>query len=249
MRRSHLSALLTASAVACAAFAGCGGDSGKPAQSAQQGTAQSTYAGGTDRAKCEYKNRPDREVTESRGPGALVPNIRRVYAIIGELEDSRRVIICREVDSNLDGAKDVVRTYDEKGEALREEADANYDGKMDTWITFARGRIAKYEVDSNRDGQPDETRYYLRGELTRIQRDTNFDGKPDTFEIYRDGVLERMGVDLDFDGQVDRWDRDEVAMRAAAEKERQDEEREEKAKAAAASDAGATDAYVSPRKR
>lgn len=249
MIRGTLSTVLVVASVAGAGFVACGGEGGRPAQIPREETAQSGYAGGADRAKCEYRNRPDREVSESRGPGALVPNIRRVYAVIGELEDSRRVIICREVDTNLDGVKDVVRTYDEKGESLREEADANYDGKMDTWITFARGRIAKSEIDTNGDGRPDETRYFLRGELTRIQRDTNFDGKPDTFEIYRDGVLERMGVDVDFDGQVDRWDRDEIAMRAAAEKERQAEEREEKAKSAAASDAGATDAYVSPRKR
>ena len=229
-------------------FAGCGGDTvqTRPKQPTKTGTAKSEYSGGDDRGKCEYKNRPDREVSEAAGPGAIVPNIRRVYAIIGEGEDARKVISCREVDTDLDGMKDVIRTYDEKGLALREEADSDYDGKVDTWITFAGGRIAKSETDTNKDGQPDEARYYVRGALTRIQRDSNYDGKPDTFEIYNDGTLERMGVDLDHDGHVDRWDRDEVAVRRAYEKEREEEERREREEA---KDGGVTDAYVSARNR
>ena len=37
--------------------------------------------------------------------------------------DRQRILVCREIDTNLDGIKDVVRTFNEKGEALREEAD------------------------------------------------------------------------------------------------------------------------------
>jgi large subunit ribosomal protein L1 len=54
-----------------------------------------------------------------------------------------------------------------------------------------------------------------------VQRDTNHDGRPDVWEIYEEGHLRRMGWDLDFDGRVDRWDRDEIAERAAMEKEMQ----------------------------
>jgi len=154
------------------------------------------------------------------------------------------------VDRNLDGVKDVVRTYNDKGEALHEKADTDYDGRMDTWITFARGRIGKVEVDTSGDGLPNEFRYYVEGQLSRVQRDTNRDSKPDVWEIYEKGRLQRMGVDLDFDGHVDRWDRDEEAVRLAEQKEKEEEER------AAAQDAGeptdadvVTDAHVSPRKR
>jgi hypothetical protein len=193
--------------------------------------------------------RTDREVVESRGPGAELPNVRRVFGVIGEGEDRRRILLCREIDTNLDGKKDVVRRYNEKNEAVEEQADSDYDGKIDTWIRFARGRMAKVEFDGNRDGRPDETRYYIRGDLSRVQRDTNQDGKPDVWEIYAKGQLERMGVDLDHDGHVDRWDRDEVARRLADIKEREEEEkreREEAAKKAAEQDGGA---YVSPRNR
>jgi hypothetical protein len=186
-----------------------------------------------DRSRCDYKGRADREVVESLGPGAKNANIRRVYGVVGEGEDRHRVLLCREVDTNLDGVKDVVRTYTDKGDALNEVADTNFDGKMDTWITFTKGRVSKLAVDHNGDGQPDETRYYVGGQLSRAQIDTNYDGKPDVWEIYDDGKLERRGVDLDFDGHVDRWDRDEIALR---EIEQKDEAAE---KAAAAADAGA----------
>jgi hypothetical protein len=164
-----------------------------------------------DGARCEFKGRVDREVSESVGTGALQPSIRRVYRVIGEGDQRRRILICREVDTNLDGTKDLVRRYNDQGEAVEEQADSNYDGKLDTWIRFSKGRIAQVDVDLNGDDVPDETRYYVHGKLSRVQRDTNHDGKPDIWEIYAGGHLERMGVDVDHDGRVDRWNRDEVA--------------------------------------
>lgn len=190
-----------------------------------------------DASRCEYKGRADREVKETAGLGSVTPNIRRVFATIGEGDERRRVLLCREVDTNLDGVKDVVRTFNDKGESLRELADSDYDGKIDTWVTFAGGHIAKVEIDTDHDGNPDEFRFYVKGKLARIQRDTNHDGRPDVWEIYEDGSLRRMGYDIDYDGHVDRWDRDEVAERAALERELQDEEKRKKDEAAATSEA------------
>jgi hypothetical protein len=164
-----------------------------------------------DQARCEFRGRADRDVSEGSAPGALTPNIRRVYQIVGEGSDKRKVLICREVDTNLDGVKDVVRTFNEKGEPLHEESDSNYDGKVDSWITFANGRVGMQAVDANADGKPDLWKYYTNGKLSRVQKDSNADGKPDVWEIYAMGHLERRGVDTDYDGHVDRWDRDEMA--------------------------------------
>ena len=47
--------------------------------------------GGNDQSRCDYKGRSDREVVESNGPGATLPNVRRVFGILGEGEDRRRV--------------------------------------------------------------------------------------------------------------------------------------------------------------
>jgi hypothetical protein len=135
--------------------------------------------------------------------------------MVGTGDGLHKVIMCREIDTNLDGIKDIVRTYNEKGESLHEEADTNYDGRVDTWITFGGGRIVKEELDTDFDGNPDVWKYYTGGQLSRIQRDTNRDSKPDRWEFYNDGKLERMGVDLDGDGHVDRWDHDEIARQLA----------------------------------
>ena len=169
---------------------------------------QDAHAAQADRSRCEYKGRGDRYVAESTGLGARALSVRRVYLVTGEGDQRRRVLVCREVDTNLDGLKDLVRQYDDQGQALEETADANYDGVIDTWIRFAKGRVVRVDVDHAFDGQPDETRYYVAGKLTRIERDTNQDGKVDIWEMYLEGHLDRMGVDENADGRVDRWNRD-----------------------------------------
>lgn len=172
-----------------------------------------------DRSRCEFLGRTDREVQETSAPNSVVANVRRVYGFIGTGEDRRRVLLCREVDTNLDGVKDVVRTYKDDGEKLSEVADSNYDGQVDTWLTFAAGRVHKAEFDRDGDGKPEEVRHYVGGRVSRVQRDTNGDGKADVFEVYGAGRLERIGVDVNHDGSVDRWDRDELRVREEAERE------------------------------
>jgi hypothetical protein len=203
---------------------GCGGK-GKPQPvaanvGAEQRISALGDAGIDDQSRCEFRGRADRDAVETAGPGAVQPNVRRVYQLVGTGDSVHKVLVCREIDTNLDGIKDVVRTYTEKGESLHEQADTNYDGRIDSMITFSGGHIAKEELDSNFDGRMDVWKYYVSGQLSRIQRDTNGDSRPDRWEFYNDGKLERAGVDVDFDGHVDRWDHDEEARLAAEAKER-----------------------------
>ncbi|MCH2109312.1 MAG: hypothetical protein MK135_08280 [Polyangiaceae bacterium] len=169
-----------------------------------------------DQSRCDY-DRPDRDVQESAAPGTVRPNIRRVYGYIGEGDQQRRVLLCREADTNFDGKKDLVRTYDDQGQKLTEEADADYDGRIDTWIFYDGRRPVRVTVDTTGDGRADETRFYSEGALLRIQRDTNADGNSDIFEVYKEGTLQRMGVDLNHDGRVDRWEVDTARIRELAE--------------------------------
>lgn len=230
----------------------CGG-SGATQAPARMSDKQVAGVAADDASRCDYKGRADREVQEVRGPGAQHANIRRVFAIVGEGEDRKKILLCREVDTNLDGAKDVMRTYTDKGEPLNELADTNFDGKVDTWITFSRGRIAKVQLDKSGRGQPEEVKFYVNGKLARAQRDTNGDGKPDQWEIYDEGRLQRLGVDLDFDGRVDRWDRDELALRDIEAKDRAEEERakaeEERKRQEDAAAGRPVEGHVSPRDR
>jgi hypothetical protein len=238
------------------ALGACGGGASSQNQP-RMSDKQVSGVAADDASRCDYKGRADREVQEVRGPGAPHPNIRRVFSIVGEGEDRKKILLCREVDTNLDGAKDVMRTYTDKGEPLNELADTNFDGKVDTWITFSRGRIAKVQLDKSGGGQPEEVKFYVSGKLARAQRDTNKDGKPDQWEIYDEGRLQRLGVDLDFDGRVDRWDRDEIALRDIEAKEKAEEkkaaeleeQKKKEADAAAAAEGKPVDGHVSPRNR
>lgn len=178
-----------------------------------------------DQSKCEWRGRTDREVIETAGPGSVTPNVRRVFAIVGQGQDRNRILVCREIDTNLDGAKDVVRKYNDKGEALFEDADTNYDGKLDTWLVFSKGHLAEEKLDRNYDGNPDQWKYFNNGHIVRAKRDTNNDSKPDVWEMYStNGALERMGVDVDGDERVDRWDYDTDVRKAREAKETADEE-------------------------
>jgi hypothetical protein len=227
------SSTFAAAIIAALPVLACGASGGSQTQ-AKMSDKQVSGVAADDASRCDYKGRADREVNEVRGPGAQHPNIRRVYSIVGEGED--------------------LRTYTDKGEPLNELADTNFDGKVDTWITFTRGRIAKVQLDKTGRGQPEEVKFYVGGKLARAQRDTNKDGKPDQWEIYDEGRLQRLGVDLDFDGRVDRWDRDEIALRDIETKEKAEEKRaaeieEQKKRDAAAAEGKPVDGHVSPRDR
>jgi hypothetical protein len=232
--------MVVASVVASVAvLVACGGNPApKEAKVVPGGSKDPNKWPADDRTMCDWRNKPELEVSETAGPGAIKPNVRRVFKTFGEAEARHKTLICREIDTNLDGIKDVVRTFNAKGEAQKEESDTDYDGKIDIWLQFVNGRLSEEDEDTNRDGKPDVWKYYVQGTLSRVKRDRNFDGKPDVWEIYTRGHLERMGIDESYDGHVDRWDRDEQ-LRAEA------DEQERKARDSAEADAG-TDAAAAP---
>lgn len=173
-----------------------------------------------DGSRCEHTGR-DLESLETRVGAAKTPNVRRVFRVSSNKRDAQRVLVCREVDTNLDGRKDVFREFDSRGQVTRESADANYDGRLDTWSSFVGGQLRKLELDLDGDGQINETRFYNTGmnsqsQLAKIQRDTNRDAKPDRWEAYEKGRLSRIGLDRDFDGVVDRWLQGEVSSETTA---------------------------------
>jgi len=211
-------------------LSGCSGDGKDPKEPNVIGPAPRA-ADGTildDRSMCNVEGRNDVEVSETAGPGALQPNVRRVWQVFGTGANRRRVLHCREIDTNLDGYKDVVRFYNEEGQSKEERADTNFDGNVDTWNVFASGRLAEVKHDRNHDGRADEWKVYLKGKLSRIKRDTDFNGKADVWEMYRKGRLERMGVDVNGDERVDRWDHDKTYRKRIEEERRMKEEKAER---------------------
>ena len=234
--------LLAGSLVAASLAVGaCGGDAARgnaKVATAPGGSKDQSKWPADDRTMCDWKDKPELEVSETNGPGALRPNVRRIFKTYGEGDARHKTLVCREIDTNLDGIKDVVRTFNAKGEAIHEEADRNYDGRIDLWINFVDGRMAEEDVDTNNDGKPDVWKFYVNGQLQRIRRDRNFDGKADIWEIYARGRLERVGLDDTFDGHVDRWDRDEQMKYAAEAADRKARDELMNAEMAAKADAG-----------
>jgi hypothetical protein len=202
-----------------AVFVACGGDSVPPPKTtAFGGTLDQSKWPADDRSLCEgfvhWKNNPQVEFSETAGTGSIRPNVRRIYKLVGEKEDRHEVVLCREVDTNLDGIKDVVRTFNDKGEPSHEEADTNFDGRIDNWTNFAGGRIVEEDLDTTyTTGRPNVWKYFANGELTRIKKNTHCpSGKPDVWEIYYKNHMERIGNDASCDGHIDRWDRDAILM-------------------------------------
>ncbi len=195
------------------ALIACGGNSeGKQVKHASKPLERSVV--GLEIPQCDFQGREDRIAAVSLALGSEQPNVRRIYAIEPGVPGGEKTLRCRELDSNFDGVKDLVRIYNDEGQMLAEHADTDYDGKVDTWITFARTRVVKIEVDRNGDGRPDEFKEYVAGRLVKVQRDSNYDGQTDIWEVYEDGRLNRIGIDLDGDEKVDRWYRDREVMLA-----------------------------------
>ena len=165
-----------------------------------------------DAAKCAGKE-TKYEVSEYDTSGDERPDVRKVFLRVGEGTLARLVLVCRESDLNGDGNKDVVRSYTDEGRPLREEADRNFDARMDELTIFQEGQMLRQEFDGNNDGKIDTKIYFDKGKPLRTERDlmgrsTVENWHPDRWEYFEDGRVVRMGTDLDGDGKVDRWDRD-----------------------------------------
>jgi hypothetical protein len=222
---------------------GCGGQA-PAAKAAPGGSGDPGHWPADDQSMCErfvhWRENAELEASETEGPGSIRPNVRRIFKPVGDPDNRRTIVICREIDTNLDGIKDVVRTFNEKGEPLHEEADTNFDGRVDSWVNFSGGRIAEEDVDTTLSaGRPNVWQFYVDGELSRVRRNTHCaSGAPDTWEIYSHDQLERIGIDSTCDGHVDRWDRDQELLAAEeAAQEKQNAEQEKQAMEASA-DAG-----------
>jgi hypothetical protein len=208
------------SLIACVLLAlACGGSKQNKPTADGAATALGEKGVGGERCDASIKGRDFSEYDTS-GDGE--PDIRKVMLKIGEGVDARHVMICRETDVDADGRKDVIRYYDDDGRSLREEADRNFDGKMDLAVIFQNGKIVRKEVDEDNDGKIDTRIYYENSLPVRAERDLSGGGpetpwRTDRWEYYQEGHMVRMGTDLDGDTTVDRWDRDATRMAEQAE--------------------------------
>lgn len=212
-------------AIACALI-GCGGGS----SSARINSEAEARARANERARSlgdtsgdpEGETRcaeaANHETSEYDTSGDHVPDVRKVFKVMGTPPTVRLVMVCRESDLNGDGKKDIVRYYNDEGRPMREEADRNFDGLMDEVTYFQDGQIVRKETDTNADGIVDLKTFFDAGKPQRAEvdlagRSTAAEWKPNRWEYFEANRMVRMGTDLDGDGRVDRWDRDEEFKR------------------------------------
>ncbi len=111
------------------------------------------------------------------GQAPVAPSIPRT----GDAARLRRV----ETDSRGDGFVDDVVYLNEKGQKVREEFDFNRDGKMDDFLWYENGLLAREEIDSRFSGKIDIRVYLFQGAyIERYERDTDGDGVPDMVKDY-----------------------------------------------------------------
>ncbi len=210
--RTSIALVLALSALPIVA---CGGNSQPASRSTTSRRASSSSSARVtdDHGRCTVDDR-QHEVSEYDTSGDGVPDVRRVFRRVGDPPLVRLVLTCREADLNGDGIKDVVRFYNDEGRPLREEADRDFDGQIDTITYFQDGRVVRQELDENGDGRVDTKIFFdddgspLRAERDLAGRSTATEWHPDRWEYFEHGRMVRMGTDLDGDGRVDRWDRD-----------------------------------------
>ncbi|MEI8259146.1 MAG: hypothetical protein WCJ30_26050 [Deltaproteobacteria bacterium] len=123
-----------------------------------------------DRGRCDA-TLPRRNASEYDTNGDGVTDVRKVYQMVGEGADVRSVLVCREVDLNHDGIKDMFRFYNEEGRTLREEEDRDFDGRIDVISFFENGEVVRREMDTNADGQVDMRLFYRDHHPYRAERE------------------------------------------------------------------------------
>lgn len=113
-------------------------------------------------------------------------------------------VVQRTLDADRDGQAEEVRYYDRQtGLILRMERDRDYDGELDTWLTWRDGRLVSHTLDTNGDTRADVWEQYDASGLTDRAVDRDYDGVRDAFFVYKDGELVEERHDHDNDGRID----------------------------------------------
>ena len=85
------------------------------------------------------------------------------------------------------------------GKLTEYERDRNHDQKWDYWYYYdGNGDLIRTEADNNFDGKPDEFLSFTDGALVSAKRDTDFNGTPDELSIYSNSIIQQ--VDMKPDG-------------------------------------------------
>ncbi len=107
-------------------------------------------------------------------------------------------------DENGDTAPDRTIYYDARGEQRSVEEDRNQDGRLDSWVEFKDGAMARQRRDTDHDGFLDTWTFYRNGEIAREEQDLNGDGFRNRMAFFEGGRITREREDRNGDGRIDR---------------------------------------------
>jgi hypothetical protein len=113
-------------------------------------------------------------------------------------------VLRRTLDADRNGHPEEIRYVDpHSGKLLRVEQDLDFDGTMDTWKTYADGKLSVRVRDENGDGRADVWERYQDGRLTQLATDRDHDGVRDLFLRYQGRDLVERLEDANDDGAID----------------------------------------------
>ena len=124
------------------------------------------------------------------------------------------------LDADGDGKPELIRFLDRSDEQLiRQEADRNYDGILDSWNQYEDGELATRVLDENDDGNPEVFETYRDGRVSLRELDRDDDGVRDVFYRYRGESLIEERHDANNDGTIDLVIAYEKRLRVRAEED------------------------------
>lgn len=105
-------------------------------------------------------------------------------------------------------------TYDKTGALTKLEADADHDGKVDTWAYMDGARVVRVEVDENGDGKVDRWEFHQSPVASPQSPLDSARGRPvgdpdrsrRVASPQQTGPLERVERATKFDGKVSQWE-------------------------------------------
>jgi len=108
------------------------------------------------------------------------------------------------LDADGDGKPELIRFLDRSDDQLiRQEADRNYDGVLDSWNQYEDGELATRVLDENDDGNPEVFETYRDGLVSLRELDRDDDGVRDVFYRYQGESLIEERHDANNDGTID----------------------------------------------
>ena len=225
MTRSRTCALgVLAARFGVAALALAAAEAAPPAsQAAVEGRARKRGRRGLRRpVALRVRGRADREASETAGPGAVQPNVRRVYQMVGTGESMPQ-------GAHLPRDRHQPRRRQGRRPHLQREGREPPRGgrhqlrrphrHLDHLLGGPPRRRRSSTPTSTASPTSGSTTSAASSRASSATRTTT--ASPTAGSSTRDGKLERMGVDVDFDGHVDRWDHDELARARRGSRQRE----------------------------